>query len=203
MTLLDLSADLGLIAVGFITANLCIGLLIAMRYSPVRCWPHRRFDVFRLHRWTAYGASIFLVLHPAVLLWLKKPRFRMLDVLIPVWSPNQPLWNTVGAIALYLLAIVVASSILRVRVGRHWWRLLHWLNYPAAAALFLHGVFTDPDLKGARVDYLDGEKVYIELCLLAVLVLSLVRWRYQVRKDRLERARHIGRYAHSEDAVAG
>src|SRR5215469_16544734 len=133
MTPLDLSADLGLVAAGCLTLNICIGLLMAMRYSPVRYWPHHRFDIFRLHRWTGYGASVFVLLHPVVLLAVKQPHFRIFDVVLPISSPSQPFWNTVGAIAFYLLAIVIISSVLRVKLGRRWWRWLHWLNYPAAA----------------------------------------------------------------------
>lgn len=196
MSPIDLSADTGLVAAGFLTANICIGLLIAMRYSPVRYWPRHRFDIFRIHRWTGYAGIILVLLHPAILLFVKQPHFRLFDVVIPVKSPLQPLWNTIGAVALYLLGIVVVSSIVRVRVGRKWWRKLHWLNYPAAAALFLHGIVADPELKGAPVDYLDGEKVYLEICVFAIAVLALVRWRVHARKDRVERERHVGRYAH-------
>ena len=39
MTVLDLCAYLGLAAVGTATANMVLGLLIALRYSPVRLWP--------------------------------------------------------------------------------------------------------------------------------------------------------------------
>jgi hypothetical protein len=49
MTILDLCAYLGLAAVGTATANMVLGLLIALRYSPVRLWPHRRLNIFRLH----------------------------------------------------------------------------------------------------------------------------------------------------------
>jgi hypothetical protein len=34
LNVLDLAADIGLVAVGFATANICIGLLIWGRYSP-------------------------------------------------------------------------------------------------------------------------------------------------------------------------
>lgn len=196
MTLLDLSADLGLIAAGCITLNICIGLLIAVRYSPVRYWPHKRFDIFWMHRWTGYPAMIFVLAHPLVLLWVREQRFRVVDIAAPVRSPLQPVWNTVGASAVYLLLIVIISSALRKQFGRKLWRKLHWLNYAAAGALFLHGIFADPQLKTGRVDFLDGEKVFLELCLISIIVFSFFRWRVHVRKDRVERERHVGRYAH-------
>jgi len=54
ITVLDLSAYVGLTAVGAITLNMLLGTLMIFRYSPVRQWPHRRFNYFRLHNfWEA------------------------------------------------------------------------------------------------------------------------------------------------------
>ncbi|MGB7469384.1 MAG: hypothetical protein WBW58_08425, partial [Candidatus Acidiferrum sp.] len=66
ITLLDLSAYLGLIAVGAVTINMLLGVLMIFRYSPVRCWPHRRFNYFALHNWTGYLALFFATAHPIV-----------------------------------------------------------------------------------------------------------------------------------------
>lgn len=175
MTVLDLSAYIGLIAVGFATANILIGLMIFGRYSPVRYWPHRQFDVFRIHRWTGYGTLGFTVLHPLPLLWSAKPHFRGVDIAFPLWSPLQPIENTIGAAALYLFVVVVVTSLYRIELGRHLWKLLHYLTYAAAASLFAHGILTDPNLRGARVDYLDGGKIFIEICLAIVIGGSI--WR--------------------------
>jgi hypothetical protein len=41
---IDLSADVGLVSVGLVTVNLLLGLMIALRSSPVRYWPHRHFN---------------------------------------------------------------------------------------------------------------------------------------------------------------
>ena len=49
MTALDLSADVGLLSVFLATTNICLGLLIAVRYSPSRLWPHRRVNIFAVH----------------------------------------------------------------------------------------------------------------------------------------------------------
>jgi hypothetical protein len=42
ITVLDLSAYIGLTAVGAITINMLLGVMMAFRYSPVRNWPHHR-----------------------------------------------------------------------------------------------------------------------------------------------------------------
>jgi predicted ferric reductase len=184
------------------TVNICLGLLIAVRYSPVRYWPRRRFNIFALHNWTGYGVLAATLLHPVILLFGTQVRFRVIDIVFPLWSPKQPLENTLGAVALYALAIVVITSYARVKLGRRLWKLLHFLVYPAAALLFMHGLLTDPNLNGAAIDYFDGEKVFVEVCALVVLGASL--WAMQVRraKEARERAMRVGRYHAIEPAAA-
>ena len=172
---LDLSADAGLVAVVFATLNIGIGLLIWGRYSPWREWPHRRFDIFRVHRWPGYGTLALTLFHPIPLLFARRPVFRIVDVAFPIWSPQQPLENTIGAAALYLLLIVVVTSVYRIELGRRLWKRLHYLTYAAAAGLFVHGILTGPQLNHSRIDPLDGEKVLVESCL--VLVAAAAIWR--------------------------
>lgn len=189
ISVLDLSAYVGLVAVGAVTLNMLLGILMAFRYSPVRSWPHRRINYFLLHNWSGYIALSVSILHPVILLFYKGKRFRWLDLVYPVHSPSQPLDNTIGAIALYLVFIVVLTSYLRVRLGRHLWKSFHLTIYLGAAALFWHSLFTDPDLKNAPVDWLDGGKVFIEICLLCIFIVGLLRLRYYRRK--VEHAREI------------
>jgi predicted ferric reductase len=175
MTLLDLCAYLGLGAVGAITVNLLLGALMSLRYSPVRYWPHRHINLFALHQWTAYCAVFFTLSHPLVLLFLRTPRFRVVDLLWPIHSYLQPKLNLAGAAALYLLVFVLVSSLLRRQIGRPVWRNLHYLVFPAAVLVFLHSVLTDPELKDGHPDLLDGGKVFVEGAALVSLLATLVR----------------------------
>jgi sulfoxide reductase heme-binding subunit YedZ len=184
ITAIDLSADVGLVAVGAVTVNLLLGLMMAFRYSPVRYWPHHRFNYFRLHNWSGYLVLTLSLLHPIILLFSSTARFRILDVIYPIHSPIQPFENTIGAIGLYLIAFVVVTSYFRIQLGRHLWKSFHFVVYAAAVALFWHSILTDPNLKNSPVDWFDGEKVFIEVCALLILVSSLLRWRFAARKAR-------------------
>jgi sulfoxide reductase heme-binding subunit YedZ len=180
MTLLDLCSYLGLGAAGFATLNLWIGLLLALRYSPIRHWPHRsfgRFDIFTLHQWTAYLAVVATLTHPVVLLFLNTHRFRIIDILFPIHSFLQPKLNLAGAAALYLILILLISSLLRHRIGRPLWRKLHYLSFPTLALVFLHSILTDPNLKDGHPDLLDGGKVFIEIACLLSLIAVILRIR--------------------------
>jgi sulfoxide reductase heme-binding subunit YedZ len=182
ITILDLSAYLGLTAVAAITINMLLGVMMAFRYSPVRNWPHHRFNYFRLHNWTGYIALAVTLLHPIPLLLNTSPKFRILDILYPVHSPKQPLENTIGAIALYIVALMVVTSYFRIQLGRRTWKAFHFTIYLGAVALFYHSLFTDPDLKGAPIDWLDGGKLFVESCALIIVTCSLLRWRHSRQK---------------------
>ncbi|HYL63038.1 MAG TPA: ferric reductase-like transmembrane domain-containing protein [Candidatus Methylomirabilis sp.] len=185
ITLLDLSAYLGLIAVAAVTLNMLLGIMMAFRYSPVRSWPHRRFNYFALHNWTGYLALFFAAVHPLVLLLNKSPRFRLLDVFYPVHSPQQPLENTLGAVALYVVAFMVVTSYFRIRLGRHLWKSFHFTVYLGAIALFWHSLFTDPNLNHSPVDWLDGGKVFVAGSALVIVLASLLRFRHSRKKSRV------------------
>ena len=180
MNLLDLCSYLGLGAVGAITVNLLLGMLISLRYSPVRLWPHRRVNLFLLHRWTAYLALVLTLSHPSILLLFKTPRFRLVDVLWPTHSYLQPKLNLTGAVALYLLMVVLATSLLRAHIPRQIWRNLHFLVFPSAVLLFLHSILTDPNLRDGHPDLLDGGKIFVEAA--ALITFAAVVLRFRARK---------------------
>jgi sulfoxide reductase heme-binding subunit YedZ len=182
ITVLDLSAYLGLTAVAAITLNMLLGVMMAFRYSPVRHWPHRRFNYFRLHTRTGYIALVVTIFHPIILLLNKSPRFRVLDLIYPAHSPQQPLENTMGAIAFYIVALMVVTSYFRIQLGRRAWKAFHFSVYLGAVALFWHSLFTDPDLKSAPLDWLDGGKLFVEACALIILITILLRWRHSRKK---------------------
>ena len=177
LNVLDLSAYIGLTSVGAVTVNTFLGTLMVFRYSPVRSWPHRKFNYFRLHNWCGYVALCASALHPLILLANSSPKFTVTDLLYPVHSPGKPVENTFGAAALYLITLVVITSYFRVRLGRRLWKAFHLSIYFGALALFFHSLLTVPDLKSESVDWLDGGKIFIAVCLTLVAAAGLLRWR--------------------------
>lgn len=182
MTAVDVSGTIALGAIGLLTANLLLGLLLSVGYNPTRQWPRQRVKLFTFHNWTGYVAFAAVVLHFGTLLFSSNPAFRLYDVLVPIDSPVQPLSNTFGAIGFYLLAIVVGTSLKRVRsaLGRHWWKIVHFTTYAAAGVFFTHGVIADPLLQNRPVDFIDAEKIYVGVCALAVV--AAIVWRIRHRR---------------------
>ena len=186
---IELSNYAGLGAIGALTANILIGLLLATKYNPVRSWPHRRINTVLIHNYTGYAALLLVFVHPALLLLPSRVDFRVIDLVYPMNAPKQPWINSIGAVAAYLLIVVVVTSYFRFRMGRAWWKRVHFATYALFPLYAVHAILTDPPLKDRSIDYLDGEKVYVELCVLAVVLAigARVRWRQRQPAARVHR----------------
>ena len=194
MTPLELSNYAGLVALGLLTANIGLGLLISTKYSPVRRWPHRRIDTVGLHNWTGYGALAVAFVHPTLLLFSATAKFGVIDLLWPFGAPKQPIVNVFGAAAFYLLAVVVGTSVLwqeRRAISRKVWKRIHFSTYGMYPLYAVHSLLTDPALKDQPFDPFDAEKVFVEFCILAVAVGIVLRVRWQRRQPppRVHRAK--------------
>lgn len=182
MSALELSSDVGIVAVFVLTFNILLGLLMGVKYNPWKSWPHRRINYFRIHNWTGYVALTVSLLHVILLLLSSEAKFRVIDVLYPMIGPKQPVINTLGAAALYVLIVIVVTSYYRAAIGHDRWRLIHYGTYLTATLFLIHGIWSDPSLKDNPIDYLDAEKVGIEVCLLIIVVASFFRWRVAFRR---------------------
>jgi predicted ferric reductase len=155
-----------------------------VKYNPWKRWPHKRINYFKIHNWTGYTALTLALLHVVLLLASSEAKFRFVDVLYPMVGPKQQVINTLGAAALYVLIVVVVTSYYRAAIGHDRWRIIHYGTYLTAALFFVHGIWSDPTLKDNPIDYLDAEKVAIELSLLVILVASFFRWRWALQRRR-------------------
>lgn len=196
VTAIDLSNFAGLGAIGLLTLNILLGLLIATKYNPVRRWPHRRINTVQLHNWTGYVALALALVHPVLILFSATAKFGVLDLLWPLGAPRQPVVNTFGAVALWLLTFVIVTSVLwqeRHAMSRRAWKRMHFATYVMYPMYAVHSILTDPALKDRPIDYLDGEKVFVEVCVLAVAVAIAARARWQLKQPppRVHRARRM------------
>ena len=183
---IDVSSVIGLVAVGILTAQILLGLLLSVGYNPLRQFPRRRLKLFTFHNWLGYIGLSTAIVHASILLVVPSKSggnlFRLFDVLVPIWSPVQPIPNTLGAIAFYLVLFVVLTSYFRKVFGRHRWKQLHYVAYAAAIVFYVHGTWADPLLTNRFPDFIDAEKAYVEGC--GLLVLAATIWRFRYGKSR-------------------
>jgi methionine sulfoxide reductase heme-binding subunit len=189
-TAIDVSSVVGLIALGIFTTQILLGLLLSVGYNPIRQFPRLRWaKLFTFHNWLGYTGLAVACTHPLILLLSADAGFRLFDILVPIWSPTQPIPNTLGAIGLYLIAFVILTSYFRRVFGRHRWKQLHYVAYAAASVFYVHGVWADPLLKNRPPDFIDAEKAYVEVCALLVVAATIWRFNYGKRTARFGRGR--------------
>ena len=179
METLELSGILGLIAIASLAANFIVGFII---------WKNSTFKLpfnltfLGLHKFTGYSAAVAVVAHVVLIPFDPKSGFTWSDLLLPLWTEHQPYANTFGALALYLIAVVVISSYFKDKMKHKFWRTLHFISYFAAVPLIIHGLWTDPKLEDRPIDWLDAEKIFVLLC--SVVIICLTFYRFGVAKKR-------------------
>jgi predicted ferric reductase len=191
----DISSVVGLTAMVLLTINILMGLLVSTNYNPAKQWPNRKlpWPLFKIHNWTGYSALLVAVLHPVILLFSRSAHFTPGDILLPLSSPGQRLYNTLGALTLYGFGVVVVTSYLRPKFGYRPWKKLHYTAYFAGATMFIHGTLIDPELKNRPTDFLDGEKVLVEGCFCLVVIALIWRIRRGTEKQRYRASRITAR----------
>ncbi len=173
METIELSGVIGLIALVCLTANFLIGLLI---WSAFQIKLPYKLTLLGLHKFTGYAAAIGIILHIGMIPLDPKSGFTWGDLVLPLWTEHQPLANVFGAVAFYIIAVVVVSSYYKEKISLKAWRFLHYSSYVAAIPLFIHSIITDPRLEDRPVDWFDGEKVLVELCVVGISGLMIYRF---------------------------
>ncbi|MCB0490870.1 MAG: ferric reductase-like transmembrane domain-containing protein [Cyclobacteriaceae bacterium] len=177
METIEISGVLGLIALGSLTANFLVGLFI---WTKSKIKLPKGITFLALHKFTGYSAAITILIHILLIPLDPKSEFTWSDLLLPLWTVHQPFANAFGAISLYLILVVVVTSYYKDKIKYSTWRTIHFTSYFAAIPLFLHSIITDPLLKDRPIDWIDAEKVFVELC--AVVVLGLIVYRFVIKK---------------------
>lgn len=177
METIELSGIIGLIGLGCLTANFFVGIFIWTK-SQIKLPYNLTF--LGLHKLTGYSAAISILIHILLIPLDPTSEFTWGDLALPLWTKHQPFANTFGALSLYMIAIVVITSYYKEKMSYKIWRTLHFTSYFAAVPLFVHSIVTDPKLQDRPIDWIDAERVFVELC--AVAVLGLIVYRLFVKK---------------------
>jgi methionine sulfoxide reductase heme-binding subunit len=104
-----------------------------------------RFAVNLLHRNAALLAVVMLAGHVVSLLFDPYAQLRLFDIVLPFVGDYRPFWQGLGTLAFDLVLALVATSLLRHRLGVRAWRAVHWLAYLSWPVALLHGLETGTD----------------------------------------------------------
>lgn len=128
-------------------ASVTAGVALHMRWRPgsaALTW------ILETHRITSTLALAFMLGHIWGLLIDPVIRFQPWDVAVPLFSDYRPVQVALGILALWLTAAVLATTAFAARMPYRWWRLSHYLAFPAYALALLHGITAGTDSGDVR-----------------------------------------------------
>jgi predicted ferric reductase len=157
-----------------LTGSVLLGILTAGRFSAQR-WP--RFLSQGLHRNLSLLVLVFLVLHVGTTVVDTYTSIPLTAAFIPFTSSYKAAWLSLGAVALDMLVALVATSLLRPRIGHRAWRRVHWLGYACWPVAVTHGLGIGTDRNATWV--------FVLTMGCAVSLLAVAAWRL-VAAARLE-----------------
>jgi DMSO/TMAO reductase YedYZ heme-binding membrane subunit len=88
-----------------------------------------------------------------------------------------------GVISFIALLVVVITSqkIIKKKIGTTTWKSIHIISYGTGLLFMVHGLVMDPLLKDRPIDFLDPEKLLVELCALLLLLAFIYRYQYKLK----------------------
>jgi sulfoxide reductase heme-binding subunit YedZ len=127
----------GLVTLLLLTASVLLGVLTAGRFASHK-WP--RFLTQGLHRNISLLVLAFLALHVGTTVIDTYTSISITAAFVPFASSYKTAWLSLGAVALDLLLALVATSLVRNRLGYRNWRRVHWLAYACWPVALAHGL---------------------------------------------------------------
>ena len=134
----------GIVCLLLFTVVVVLGILVG-RQGRLPGLP--AFAVTGLHRNLSLLATAFLAVHVLTAVADSYVSIRLVAAVIPFTSSYEPLWMGLGAVALDLIAAVIITSLVRLRLGRRLWRAVHWFTYVAFPVTVLHSIGSSKDLQ--------------------------------------------------------
>jgi sulfoxide reductase heme-binding subunit YedZ len=160
-----------------LTATVVLGILASRRWGSDTV---PRFVAPALHRNLALLSVGLLPLHLLTAILDPFAHLGLKDGLVPFASAYRPLWLGLGVLAGELLVVLVATSLVRARLGYGAWRLVHWLAYLAWPMALVHAAGTGDDVRQIWAQLLGAA------CIAAVL--AALAWRMATAPPRLRTA---------------
>jgi predicted ferric reductase len=157
----------GLVTMLLLTATVLLGVLTTGRFAGHN-WP--RFLTVGLHRNFSLLTVVFLALHVSTTLVDQFVSIPLTAAFIPFTSSYKTFWLGLGAIALDLLIALVATSLIRNRLGLRAWRLVHWAAYICWPVALVHGLGAGTD-RGTLW-------VFVLTIACAAVVAGVATWRF-------------------------
>jgi DMSO/TMAO reductase YedYZ heme-binding membrane subunit len=132
----------GIVGWALLAASVLWGLALSTKILRGRPKPNWMLD---LHRFLGGLAVVFTGVHVGGLVLDNYLHFGPSEILVPFTSAYRPAAVAWGVVAIYLVAAVEVTSLLRRRLSKRVWRAVHFLSFPLFFAATVHGLTAGTD----------------------------------------------------------
>ena len=142
----------GIISFVFLWLSMLMGLSMAGKIIP-RGYPMQIIN--ETHKFVSLFGLLFILLHAFILIGDQYLLPKFWQILIPFTLFNyRPLGVGAGQIVFYLWLLLVLSFYIKKNIGRHAWRIIHYLSFLAFWLVVLHGIISGTDTGRSLVQIL-------------------------------------------------
>ena len=188
METIDIAGSIGLLAMVVLTINIVLGIFISTAYKKTAFWQKlppqiKALKLIEIHNYTAYIALSLVLIHFILIPLDPSSKFTFVHLIQPWHAPHQAFFVSLGVISFIALLVVVITTqkIIKKKIGTSTWRNIHVISYATGLVFIVHGLVMDPLLKDRPIDFLDPEKLLVELCALVLLLAFIYRYQYKVK----------------------
>lgn len=132
----------GIVAWGLLTVTTLWGVALASRIPWIQ---GRAAAVTDLHRWLATLAVVATITHMAALVADSYVEFTLTDLFVPMASNWRRGAVAYGVVGWWLLVAIQVTSLLRQRINRKAWHLVHLTSYALCWTVTVHGARAGTD----------------------------------------------------------
>jgi sulfoxide reductase heme-binding subunit YedZ len=132
----------GVVALVLLTLSICLGITTRSRRR-VAGLP--RYGVTSIHKTASLTATGLIAVHVGTLLLDPQAQLHLLDTIVPFTGSFRPFWLGLGTLGVDLLAVIVATSLLRKRIGFRTFRFFHGATYLLWPVALSHALGTGTD----------------------------------------------------------
>jgi predicted ferric reductase len=145
----DLGRGSGIAALVMLTVSVALGIVGRSGRTALGLG---RFGLNELHRTAALTGVGLVALHLVTLFFDPYAQLRVVDMVLPFLGSYRPLWLGLGTLAVDLLLVITAVSLLRQRVGPRVFRAVHWATYALWPVALMHAFGTGTDAATVWLD---------------------------------------------------
>lgn len=172
---------LALGGIGLLVTAAFVGIVMASRTIPK--FPILKGRAFFWHQWVTIVLGFTFLLHSLFsLITSERTEITLFNILVPFTATKETIWLGLGSIALYMLIFTIITSLTVRKKHQKIWRYLHYGTYLALTLGLIHGLFISSNFKKDwKLDFLDAEKVAVELFALILVVAVIYRIKLKLR----------------------